>query len=358
MANLAKLLQVEMTLPEMAKRLAAAGRGKDSILAHINPKEAALLKSRGGRGRPNPETGIIEFDDAPPDDATSYAVEDPSQPVERDLSTPPPDAAAPVATPPTDAAAPYAGSTYGADYGVPIPEYATAALPGAQAPQSATANQAISTLGSFGIPGFNYVPQPIASDQPAAADQPAAQPQEKTFKQTLANAGTKLAAQLGQNPLGYLKVGGGLAAALSGRKAVGQVTQQAAVNEAEIRKLAEPYRQQGQQLMNLGQTGQLTAPQQQSMEAQRAAIQQQLAQAGVTGGTAQMQAEQSLSRLAQQYAQDNIKQGVALMGTADRYITDAIQAGYTGAKDAATLTRDFYSQIASMLPTTAGGPPK
>jgi hypothetical protein len=170
----------------------------------------------------------------------------------------------------------------------------------------------------------------------------------------LAKGGSDLAKQLG--PLGFLKVGGGLAAALAGRKAAGQVSQQAAANEAEIRKLADPYRQQGQQLMNLGQAGQLTAPQQQALEAQRAAVQQQLAQSGVTGGTAQMQAEQAISRVAQQYAQDNISRGVALMGTADKYITDAIQAGYTGAKDAATLTKDFYSQIASMLPTTAGGP--
>jgi hypothetical protein len=176
----------------------------------------------------------------------------------------------------------------------------------------------------------------------------------KSFQQTLAEGGSKLATQLG--PLGFLKVGGGLASALAGRKAAGQVSQQAAANEAEIRRLADPYRQQGQQLLNLGQAGQLTAPQQQALEAQRAAVQQQLAQSGVTGGTAQMQAEQAISRVAQQYAQDNISRGVALMGTADKYITDAIQAGYTGAKDAATLTKDFYSQIASMLPTTAGGP--
>ena len=63
MATLAKLLQVDMGLPDMAKRLAAAGRGKDSILAHINPKEAKLLKKHGGSGKINPATGIMEFDD-------------------------------------------------------------------------------------------------------------------------------------------------------------------------------------------------------------------------------------------------------------------------------------------------------
>jgi len=39
------------------------GRGNDTILAHINPREAALLKKRGGSGKINPYTGLIEFDD-------------------------------------------------------------------------------------------------------------------------------------------------------------------------------------------------------------------------------------------------------------------------------------------------------
>jgi len=47
-----------------ALRIAAAmGRGTDSILAHINPHEAEILKKLGGSGKINPKTGLIEFDD-------------------------------------------------------------------------------------------------------------------------------------------------------------------------------------------------------------------------------------------------------------------------------------------------------
>ena len=347
MANLAKLLQTDMSLPDMVKRLAAAGRGKDSILAHINPKEAALLKSRGGKGRPNPETGIIEFDEEGTGDAISYAQEAPA-----------PEAAAPA--PSFDQgfeSAPSYAYQPSADFGIPSPELGgtTAAPAVAQAPQGPPPASIMRGLPGQ-LPGYGVSAAPIAPEQAAPAAAPG-EAQKDTLQQTLAKAGGRLQNQLGQDPLAFLKAGGGIATALQGRKAAGQVAQQSQANEAEIRKLADPYRQQGQQLMNLGQAGQLTAPQQQALEAQRAAIQQQLAQSGVTGGTAQMQAEQALSRVAQQYAQDNIKQGVALMGTADKYITDAIQAGYTGAKDAASITKDFYSQIASMLPTTAGGPP-
>jgi len=76
MATLAKLLQVEMGLPEMAERLAAAGRGKDSILAHINPREAKLLKAHGGSGKKNPRTGIMEFADDENESAYDKPMED------------------------------------------------------------------------------------------------------------------------------------------------------------------------------------------------------------------------------------------------------------------------------------------
>ena len=39
------------------------GRGKDTILAHITPEEAALLKARGGSGTINPRTGLREYYD-------------------------------------------------------------------------------------------------------------------------------------------------------------------------------------------------------------------------------------------------------------------------------------------------------
>jgi len=59
--SLRKSLNLDMT--DLAEMLRSKGRGKDTVLAHITPKEAALLKSRGGRGSRNPHTGLLEFDD-------------------------------------------------------------------------------------------------------------------------------------------------------------------------------------------------------------------------------------------------------------------------------------------------------
>jgi len=41
--------------------LASKGRGGDTMLAHINPQEAKLLKAHGGSGAINPNTGLPEF---------------------------------------------------------------------------------------------------------------------------------------------------------------------------------------------------------------------------------------------------------------------------------------------------------
>jgi len=48
-------------LADVGQYLAAKGRGGDSILAHITPEEARMLRSRGGSGTINPATGLPEF---------------------------------------------------------------------------------------------------------------------------------------------------------------------------------------------------------------------------------------------------------------------------------------------------------
>ncbi len=44
-----------------ARQLASAGRGGDSVLAHINPREAEMLRRMGGSGTVNPNTGLREY---------------------------------------------------------------------------------------------------------------------------------------------------------------------------------------------------------------------------------------------------------------------------------------------------------
>lgn len=65
--NLAEVLQADVTtnlpIAALAQIVRSKGRGRDTVLAHITPKEAEKLKREGGRGSINPETGLLEFED-------------------------------------------------------------------------------------------------------------------------------------------------------------------------------------------------------------------------------------------------------------------------------------------------------
>jgi hypothetical protein len=59
--GLEPMAMAEGGLADVAKYLASQGRNGDSILAHITPAEARLLKAMGGSGTINPKTGLPEF---------------------------------------------------------------------------------------------------------------------------------------------------------------------------------------------------------------------------------------------------------------------------------------------------------
>jgi hypothetical protein len=50
-----------LDMPSITEMLRNQGRGGDTMLAHINPQEAEILKQLGGSGTINPNTGLPEF---------------------------------------------------------------------------------------------------------------------------------------------------------------------------------------------------------------------------------------------------------------------------------------------------------
>jgi hypothetical protein len=51
----------QMPQPGVADELAKYGRNGDTMVAHINPQEAQMLKMMGGAGTTNPQTGLPEY---------------------------------------------------------------------------------------------------------------------------------------------------------------------------------------------------------------------------------------------------------------------------------------------------------
>jgi len=306
-------------LRKIARLLQDKGRNGDTILAHINPREAALLREQGGSGDINPDTGLMEFAD---EDYTAG------------LSA----AEAPASTPGYDAVP--EGLFEGAQYEFPTTGFAPVSELDltAQAPQQAFAAQGAAlgaTPTDYSLAGMR---PPTALGEPMAGPQggPSRAPAEKSFLESL-TGGDK--ARLGLGALG------GLQTALTARKAR-QGAQQAA---QQIRDIGAPYQQRGLAEQAAAARGELTPVNQQALEAQRA----RAAQAGVARGgvgiAQQQRAEEDLRNRLLAAQQDF---GLKLSGIGDQYTMKAIQEGIRADSEISNLFSNYYGNLTRLAAPT------
>lgn len=333
---------------EIAALLRSKGRKGDTVLAHINPEEAALLKARGGAGTINPSTGLPEFytgeesftyDDYPSqtmiDTGTAYSPETSSLPEYQAI---------------------YEAPSYGyeAAFGGMAPgetfftydDYPSQAMIGQGA---ALPTQTYSAL-TPELRDIAYVPQPELQT-PAAAPPPGASSAPKPEKGMLESfEETVRKYPATSNALANLtKFGlGGLATIplMRQQQRAAQNTQQMA---DEIAALGQPIRQQGLQALSQAQAGQLTPAQRQNVAASRARTQQELSRQGITSGVAQQQAEANINRLTEQYVANNINNALQMVNVGNRYAQAAITQGYNANQQANQAANLFYQNLFAMM---------
>ena len=318
MAQLAALLRTDLS--RMAEEVRRAGRGKDTILAHITPREAALLKSRGGSGEINPNTGLPEFQT---DEEYAYG--------------------SPEATQDFQQAFPYMAEqtpiaqTYAPEMGQ-VPAQMPSQPPDiSQFYDYGTPQIDLTRAGGIGGQGFGAtepIELGIAGGMAGAPSVPP--PQEKSVLDRI-QAGLK-------TPLGYGALGG-LPAILQSRRAAGQ----ARGLQQELGKLGTEARTAGQQLVQQAQAGQLPAAQQQALEAQRLAAMQNLQRRGVADSTAMQQVENQLAAQRAKFIDDTLNQGLRLINVADQYTAQAIKAGYQADQQAQQLLGNFFQNYMRVL---------
>lgn len=318
MAQLAALLRTDLS--RMAEEVRRAGRGKDTILAHITPREAALLKSRGGSGEINPNTGLPEFQT---DEEYAYG--------------------SPEATQDFQQAFPYMAEqtpiaqTYAPEVGQ-VPAQMPSQPPDiSQFYDYGTPQIDLTRAGGIGGQGFGAtepIELGIAGGMAGAPSVPP--PQEKSVLDRI-QAGLK-------TPLGYGALGG-LPAILQSRRAAGQ----ARGLQQELGKLGTEARTAGQQLVQQAQAGQLPAAQQQALEAQRLAAMQNLQRRGVADSTAMQQVENQLAAQRAKFIDDTLNQGLRLINVADQYTAQAIKAGYQADQQAQQLLGNFFQNYMRVL---------
>ena len=334
-----------MDLPALAEMLRSKGRGKDTMLAHITPKEAALLKRRGGSGSVNPDTGLPEFEDSgsydfsPPEPAspTYDVVNQQGQFSPTQAETGVPVQVSPSYTPGGDAYAPAPSASEKTAYDV-LDQFGQTTPYGVPQPsqpnlvQSGPAFPTVTSAPSATAPGVVSPAQQTAA--PTKPDQPS-----WTDKLTKAITDPNTLARLG------LTAGLGAFGASQARKAGAQT--QAAT--AEQKAIAQPYTQQGQQLVAQAQQGTLSAASQQALDAAKAQINQSTAN---RGGVGAQQAANQVANLYQSLIDNQYKYGLQIMQIGDNITLGAIKSGLQLDQQLQTTTNNFYSQLASIA---AGG---
>lgn len=316
MSELRKMTRMGGDLRKIARLLQDKGRNGDTILAHITPREAALLREQGGAGTINPETGLPEFYDEEGLDSL-IAQRDPQEYVSG------------YDVPSADNPIQYSEEYVPQDFGLPAGRFSE--ITGAPAFDTGFGRGAAPepTPSQFAITRPEFSPN-------LAGPAPAAQPAEKGFLESL-TGGDK--ARLGLGALG------GLQTALTARKAR-QGAQQAA---QQIRDIGRPYQERGLAEQAAAARGELTPVNQQVLDAQRA----RAAQAGVARGgvgiAQQQRAEEDLRNRLLAAQQDF---GLKLSGIADQYTAKAIQEGIRADSEISAMYGQYFGNLTRLAAPT------
>jgi len=326
MNELKSLTRMGGDLRKIARLLQDKGRKGDTILAHINPREAALLREHGGSGTTNPETGLMEFVDdfeGGPNPEESVFVGQ-----ERVGGYDVPSAENPI------------------QYSDPY-EPANFSLPRGKLSETVGASQFTTPIER--AYAENYIPTPSTgqfalTNKPASFDPSLARPaataagteQEKGFLESLIG-GDKLKLGLG--------LAGGLQTALTARKARAGAQQAA----QQIREIGAPYQQKGLAEQAAAARGELTPVNQQALEAQRA----RAAQAGVArGGVGVAQQQRAEEDLRQRLLAAQQDFGLKLSGIGDQYTAKAIQEGIRADSEISAMYANYFGNLTRLAAPT------
>jgi hypothetical protein len=337
---MSKLLMksLKADLPALAELIRSQGRGRDTVLAHITPKEAALLKKRGGSGTINPDTGLPEFEDYGGD----YGGGDYGGSYGGDVEAQP-------------------GGYYGGE--APTPQQFAEVYPDYTAPT-------ISARPNIPVPSYDVEAQPggfYGGAAPTAAEFGRGLPEGRDQYELAAGGITPPQLTTPEKPW-YEKLGLstkdltrlGLGAALTGGLAATNVarTRQAAQQNqaarAEMAAIGKPYQEAGAQLTGAAQRGELSAASQQALQAAQA----QMAQGVATrGGVGAAQAQTQLAALRNLMLENQYNFGLKVSQIGDSYALGAIKTGMEADRYLNQANQQFYGTLAQMLaPFITGAP--
>jgi hypothetical protein len=336
MASLTKVLKTDvmadLDLKGLAQVLRAQGRGRDTVLAHITPREARKLKREGGSGTINPTTGLPEFEDfGGGGDYYDFAGAG-------DYQAATPETYYPDVT----------GGTYTTPGGaeiVPGGEGVPFAAPGYEPLSAPAAGQQpipvppVPTVG--GVEEGRAFLQGLRGEQIPLSEmqQPAS---ERGFFDRL---GTSLEKQL-SDPATLARLGIGIGGAGLGFLQQQRGAQQAKQAQRQVADIGAPYRAQGQELISQARAGELSPASMQAYQAAQAQIAQQTARQGGVGAA---QGAATLERMRAQLLENQYNLGLRVANIGDQYMRGAIQTGMQANQALNAASTQFFTNLAATL---------
>jgi hypothetical protein len=387
--QIARLLKTDVMadidIPAIAQFLQSQGRRGDTILAHINAKEAEMLRKMGGAEERNPVTGLPEYFTIDSDYAYGADL-GPSRRAERladaDMNfnfdpaptfgssdyyptqysfNPATESQLPidVQTSPSGNAGgfqmnrPYRGSGYGDEL---LDRFNVSGLRsdmpdirgvrnvggGTLVPDITIPNRPSAvTLGEASLTAREMADRDLARGRPAPGMMDRASAATGLSKEALA--------RLGLAGLGTIQ----------GVMASREASEQGRQARRETEALARPYQQRGEALIQQAQSGELTAAGQQQLQAVRARLAQG---AEARGGVGAAQAAAQVEAFRQNLLQNQYDYGQKISNIGDQLMLGAIRTGLEADRYAAGLSNTYFTNMASIavglppsMPTQARG---
>ena len=406
--QIARLLKTDVMadidIPAIAQFLQSQGRRGDTILAHINAKEAEMLRNMGGAEERNPVTGLPEYfsiTDYSSGFGSDYDREIPSYQAPRrqgNLYEAPyfdiagqqsPFYGQQIGTPATltpsdiDPTQYYAGRSYEGSafpYQAATPdmnpdEYrftAAAEFPsgmssryslpaGAPAAErtaydisnaSPTARrQALQDL-NIKTGGATLTPDITIPERPSAvtlgpASSAARERADLEFARERGTPGMmdRASAATGLSKEALARLGLAGIGTIQGIMAAREASDQGRQARRETEALARPYQQRGQQLIQQAESGELTAAGQQQLQALRARLAQG---AEARGGMGAAQAAAQVEAFRQNLLQNQYDYGQKVSNIGDQLMLGAIRTGLEADRYAANLSNTYFTNMASI----------
>jgi len=314
------------------------------MLAYINQEEADLLKARGGSGKPHADTGVPSFEEeelfsdiglAPRDQGVSFQAPYADQQIQSQTVAP------------LDVTS-QSGSPFAAYERATLPDtvrYFQENQAAGAAPKVDLGQGASASFGDYASApsGSTYTDENISGSLRDSAARAAASPAYAPPTQDqdlLGQAGDwfKSLKPETRERLGIASIQG-LLGAYQSQQAAAQGRQA----KEEMQRMAQPYQQQGKQLIEQAQRGELSPVGQQQLQA----VQAQAAQgAEKRGGVGAQQAQAQVEAYRQQLLQGQYDLGLKISGIGDNIAMGAIKTGLEADRYVNQLTSNYFTNIA------------